>query len=86
MSNWDMGFFIANDETFPAPRFMDGRGEEMELHPYTDWYNKQEKKPHTCPVCGGTGQVPAGFYVPEATTVPDVCRSCNGSGVLWEKQ
>ena len=64
--------------------------EEMELHPYTDWYGKREKKPHTCPVCGGTGQVLAGFYIIGNSTTgfstPETCRSCDGGGIVWEKQ
>lgn len=42
-----------------------------------------------CPVCGGSGHVPAGFYLgtgPTITTsssMPEQCRSCNGTGVVW---
>ena len=75
-------WFIQCDEKFPAPEITYKGTEGMELHPYTGWYSKREKKPHTCPVCGGTGQVPVGFYSEEIAT----CRSCDGSGVLWEKQ
>ena len=48
--------------------------------------------PHQCPVCFGRGTVPNGFYsqlasgVQEVTTsgiVPEQCRSCGGSGVVW---
>lgn len=43
--------------------------------------------PHTCPVCQGRQRVPASLYgLPMSTAVPsDVpCRSCGGTGVLWE--
>jgi hypothetical protein len=45
--------------------------------------------PHKCPVCGGTGNVPSGFYhgggfMFNAPT--ETCRSCTGQGVIvvWE--
>jgi hypothetical protein len=57
------------------------------------------KSPHCCPVCGGKGTVPVGFYYNQAhgTGIPYAgtpyyttnsmdqctCRSCNGAGVLW---
>jgi len=46
------------------------------------------RRPHKCPVCEGEG---IRFYHPsfgkssdQATTSPK-CRSCNGSGVIWEE-
>lgn len=43
-------------------------------------------KPHVCPVCSGRGTVPAGFYRegPDASKLPQTCRTCWGSGVVWE--
>ncbi len=42
--------------------------------------------PHKCPVCNGLGQVQGSFYgnmgTGGAMQVP--CRSCNGTGVIWE--
>jgi len=41
---------------------------------------------HCCPVCGGRGMVPGGFYVTNPlsdSTEPETCRTCNGEGVLW---
>lgn len=46
------------------------------------------KAPHKCPVCGGNGLVPNGFY--EQTSgcwsaidaIPETCRTCNGSGMV----
>lgn len=46
--------------------------------------------PHQCPVCLGNGQVSAGFYNQVTgvwsgtTTAFETCRSCGGSGVVWE--
>lgn len=47
------------------------------------------KAPYTCPVCGGNGLVPQGFYNQTSgqwisvSTCPEMCRSCNGSGIVW---
>jgi hypothetical protein len=47
--------------------------------------------PHRCPVCGGRGKMPRGFFdsvegLPYSTSdlTPDQCRPCLGSGILWE--
>ena len=46
---------------------------------------------HKCPVCGGNGQVMAGFYNQVGGTWTgssagfEQCRSCAGSGVVWEQ-
>ena len=46
---------------------------------------------HKCPVCGGNGQVMAGFYNQVggtwtgSNTALEQCRSCAGSGVVWEQ-
>lgn len=43
---------------------------------------------HRCPVCGGSGMVPNGFYntvsgVGSTSSIsPEVCRSCSGSGYI----
>jgi hypothetical protein len=47
-----------------------------------------EGVPHTCPVCGGRGIVPGGFYTSTGDTwissvATEQCRACCGSGVLW---
>ncbi len=45
--------------------------------------------PFKCPVCGGNGNVPNGFYNQTSgqwsTTdaAAAKCRSCNGSGIVW---
>jgi len=58
------------------------------------WPNWAEShtSPHCCPVCNGTGHVCRGFYDPyydrmyQTASTPEVvtCRSCNGTGVLWQ--
>lgn len=41
-----------------------------------------------CPVCGGNGQVPNGFYEQTggrwitASTTPEKCRACDGRGIV----
>ena len=46
-------------------------------------------KPHVCPVCGGNGLVPNGFYTQvtgrwsTTSTSPERCRTCGGTGVIW---
>lgn len=44
---------------------------------------------HICPVCGGKGIVPNGFYIAVGTpyysttsTAPETCRSCGGKGII----
>lgn len=51
-------------------------------------------EPHVCPVCRGKGFVPNGFYsttnpygyYQSTSTWPEICRACQGTGVLWEKE
>jgi hypothetical protein len=40
-----------------------------------------DSRPFVCPVCGGTGDVAAGFYREDSTQTS--CRSCSGTGVVW---
>ena len=45
--------------------------------------------PHRCPVCNGVGKVPAGFYSMAnalASTEPEQCRACNGTGIMWSNE
>jgi hypothetical protein len=45
---------------------------------------QEVQEPRTCPVCGGTGTVPLGFYG-DKTADPNAvepCRSCDSSGVV----
>ncbi len=42
--------------------------------------------PWRCPVCGGCGSVPHDFYMrlgASTGTFRELCRSCNGSGIVW---
>jgi len=51
---------------------------------------EEHTKPYCCPVCGGNGLVPNGFYNQcsgqwlTTSTTPEMCRSCNGTGVVWK--
>ena len=46
-------------------------------------------QPYRCSVCGGNGLVVNGFYLGTgpyrltAGTNPGPCRSCSGTGVVW---
>jgi hypothetical protein len=46
------------------------------------------KRPHRCPVCGGKGIVPNGFYSSPSSSwvgnsaTPEMCRACTGAGVV----
>jgi len=73
-------------------------GEEdsmFDLSNYCGWmegklYNLINHQPFKCPVCGGNGLVPAGFYntvtgySTTTSTAPLTCRSCNGTGIVWK--
>ena len=47
--------------------------------------------PYRCPVCGGNGIVPNGFYntvtgiCSTTSIIPETCRTCNGSGVFVQQ-
>ncbi len=51
-------------------------------------YLNKELNPYVCPVCGGNGLVPNGFYLQTtgqwttSSTAPETCRSCNGQGYI----
>jgi len=44
--------------------------------------------PHKCPVCEGSGKVPARLYDPcdARPGAVTVCCPCNGKGVVWHKE
>lgn len=50
---------------------------------------REELKPHVCPVCSGNGLVPNGFYTQTSGTwlttsiTPEPCKSCTGTGIVW---
>jgi hypothetical protein len=53
-------------------------------HAVTNQVAIPQVRPYCCPVCQGRGTVPAGFYHGiSASTNPEQCKSCAGSGVLW---
>ena len=44
--------------------------------------------PYKCPICGGKGIVPGGFYISVGYTWSSNCttekrRQCNGQGIIW---
>ena len=45
------------------------------------------RRPFKCPVCGGRGIVPNGFYdiFPQSITsiIPETCKTCHGTGIIW---
>lgn len=48
-----------------------------------------DKKPFKCPVCRGSGQVPANLYRDQDCSTNRMergyvdCRTCKGNGVIW---
>lgn len=59
-------------------------------HRYNVHFIPNNKQPHVCPVCLGKGIVPNGFYLYphnqwfSSSTSPEKCKSCQGSGVVWD--
>jgi hypothetical protein len=41
---------------------------------------KTEKRPFACPICEGTGHF---GYEPTTVPMPSLCRSCDGTGIVW---
>jgi len=62
--------------------------EECEKYKYTASKQLTQSIPHYCPVCGGNGLVPNGFYTSglghwsTTSTMPEKCRSCGGKGYI----
>lgn len=54
-----------------------------------DYTTDPGKKPYRCPVCGGNGLVPNGFYLQTSgdwatsSITPEQCRTCEGKGIVW---
>ena len=45
-------------------------------------------KPYKCPICNGSGIVPGGFYISvggygTSASTTEMCRQCQGSGIIW---
>lgn len=62
--------------------------EESERNNHVWSVTPKKSEPKKCPVCGGRGIVPNGFYLTQQTGTstdnqPGICKSCGGSGVLW---
>lgn len=61
---------------------------EMGTVPFA-WEFDKDRKPHACPICGGNGKVPRGFYDQTSGIwstsycTPETCRSCDGKGIVW---
>ena len=73
--------------------YCDGRWCSAAVSSWPDWptYPKSRRIPHTCPVCGGRGMVPAGFYDSSPGSIggavslaPERCCTCEGKGIVWE--
>ena len=73
----------------PAP-------EKPDVDSYITVTAPQDIRPYVCPVCGGRGTVPRGFYnylaASTTDTIPEMCgpsletklcRSCAGTGIVW---
>lgn len=62
----------------------------MEDNKFEQAGREHQRKAQCCPVCNGTQTVPSGFYDPSIyqTLVfgQETCRSCNGTGVVWEPE
>ena len=49
-------------------------------------FEDKELKPYCCPVCNGRQTVSHSFYNnwgATNSTAPEICKTCNGSGVIW---
>lgn len=62
------------------------------LDAQTRWADEAEAEverltaiPYRCPVCGGRGAMPLGFYSMgelSSSATPDTCRACGGRGII----
>ncbi len=53
-----------------------------------EWSVETKKEPYRCPVCNGKGLLPKGFYeqgeyFSSSDTSPEICRTCQGQGIVW---
>jgi len=63
----------------------EGNREDI-LSDVKNYIDNLPKTPHKCPVCGGRGIVPNGFYTSQygmtSNTAPEQCRSCV-NGIIY---
>ena len=75
----DMSKIIPEEDPLPESSIPDAMTSQI-LH---------QKLPYCCPVCGGNGLVANGFYTQasghwsSSDATPEMCRSCNGTGIVW---
>ena len=74
---------------YPNEHYIEAKGALMVCNELLEQPDK-DSIPFTCPVCGGNGLVPNGFYHQTGehwsttSTTPEKCQSCNGTGVVWK--
>ena len=80
---------IQNKETTKEPtRPSVGLNDLLAQNPNWEIEFHQNKQPYKCPVCGGSGLVPNGYYNQTSgvwsttSTTPETCKSCNGTGIV----
>ena len=67
---------------------MDGIGRDENGNFFIYLNDSKQLNPCKCPVCGGNGLVPAGFYltatgqITTSSCAPETCRACNGKGYI----
>lgn len=60
----------------------------LDIKPFSEPVLFNQMKPYCCPVCGGKGIVPSGFYSfpgnfgGVTNTCAETCRACNGKGII----
>lgn len=73
------------------------QGKTEHVAEFLDFLNAREQSrqaavsgsvPHRCPICNGSGIVPAGFYNQtsghwSSTSVHEQCKQCTGTGLVW---
>jgi rRNA maturation protein Nop10 len=72
-------------EFIPASRSLGGSEHERTSFREAHAECRQRAEWQRCPVCGGRGSVPHGFYsgfAASTSTMREQCRACTGSGLL----
>lgn len=83
--------FLQKEMQRARAALMDFERTKRERDELRDKVERLRATPHQCPVCLGVGQVANGFYARVGTQTwsaaslePERCRSCDGSGVVWQ--